>query len=45
MEYFGTSLIEAGHYRWNIDNGFQRMNYRFEQLPFNPENLTNSLRL
>jgi len=43
MEYFGTNLIEYGHYRWNIDDGFQQMNYRFEQLPFHPENLTNKL--
>jgi hypothetical protein len=43
MEYFGTNLTEHGHYHWNIDNGFQKMNYRFEELPFNPENLTNNL--
>ena len=44
MEYFGTNLTEAGHYRWNIDNGRMiKINYRFEELPFHPENLTNNL--
>ena len=43
MEYFGTSLTEHGHYRWDIDEGFRKMNYGFESLPFHPENLTNNL--
>lgn len=43
MEYFGTNLTEHGHYRWDIDEGFRRMNYSFDQLPFHPETLTNNL--
>lgn len=43
MEYFGTNLTEAGHYRWNIDDRMTKINYRFEELPFHPENLTNNL--
>ena len=44
MEYFGTNLTEAGHYRWDISNDRMiRINYRFEELPFHPENLTNNL--
>ena len=44
MEYFGTNLTEAGHYRWDISSDrMMRINYRFEELPFHPENLTNNL--
>lgn len=44
LEYFGTNLTEAGHYRWEL-NG-DRMagsNLRLRDLPFNPEELTNNL--
>jgi len=43
MEYFGTNLTEAGHYRWDIDEGFRRMNYSFKELPFNPEEINNNM--
>jgi hypothetical protein len=44
MEYFGTSLDVAGHYRVNIDNGFDyHQSLKFNDLPFNPEQLTNGL--
>ena len=44
MEYFGTDLRSAGHYRVNIDNGFgYHQSIRFDDLPFNPEQLTNGL--
>lgn len=44
MEYFGTNLNDAGHYRWNIDNDFfQGGSINFNGLPFNPEELTNHL--
>lgn len=44
MEYFGTDLQVAGHYRVNIDNGFSyHTSIRFNDLPFNPEELTNGL--
>ncbi len=44
MEYFGTNLMEAGHYRWNMDGfSMERKGLRFNDLPFNPEELTNGL--
>jgi len=45
MEYFGTNLTEAGHYRWFLDDDVMVKNraYRFDDLPFHPENLTNNL--
>lgn len=44
MEYFGTDLQAAGHYRVNIDNGFGcNPSLRFGDLPFDPERLTNEL--
>lgn len=44
IEYFGTSLSENGHYRWILEE--DRSVYkglRFEDLPFDPEGLTNNL--
>lgn len=45
MEYFGTDLKSAGHYRWNIDNGtMSKMYCHFlSGLPFHPEQLTENL--
>ena len=44
MEYFGTSLTEAGHYRWDLSGGHMRCVWlRFEDLPFNPEALIKDL--
>jgi len=45
MEYFGTDLRSAGHYRWNLDNNsMTRMNCHFlSGLPFQPECLTENL--
>lgn len=46
MEYFGTDLMYHGHYRWNLDGDeyMQKMYNRFEELPFDPEGLTKTLR-
>lgn len=43
MEYFGTSLTEAGHYRRNLDNWY-KTSLRVDDLPFHPEHLTNNLK-
>jgi hypothetical protein len=44
MEYFGTDLDVAGHYRWNISgNKMIRLGIIFRDLPFNPEELNNHL--
>lgn len=44
MEYFGTSLSEHGHYRWILNKDSMYKTYlRFDDLPFNPEQLTNNL--
>lgn len=45
MEYFGTSLTEHGHYRWNLDKNQMIFSggLLFNDLPFHPENLTNNL--
>lgn len=40
LNYFGTSLREAGHYFWNLDEDIlSRSRLSFSDLPFNPENL------
>ena len=47
MEYFGTNLREAGHYRWSLDGEYMVYSPKgmlnFNDLPFHPENLTNNL--
>lgn len=44
MEYFGTSLTESGHYRFNMDSERMEKTWqKFDDLPFHPENLTNNL--
>ena len=44
MEYFGTNLIDYGHYRWLLtENGLSKQWNKFDELPFHPENLTNNL--
>lgn len=44
MEYFGTNLTEAGHYRWDLNNDyFQGGSINFNGLPFDPEGLTKHL--
>ena len=44
LEYFGTSLYEHGHYRWILEEPGMVCKYlRFEDLPFDPEGLTNNL--
>ena len=41
MEYFGTSLDTAGHYFWELDeNGMRQTRQWFDEIPFNPEELT-----
>ena len=44
MNYFGTDLTTHGHYRFVLDyHRMSKVTYRFEQLPFHPEELTNNL--
>lgn len=44
MEYFGTDLRQAGHYRWILsESGMRENGLRCNDLPFNPEELTNNL--
>ena len=44
MEYFGTNLTSAGHYRWNLNNDYlQSGSIDFHGLPFNPEGLTKDI--
>ena len=45
MEYYGTNLTEAGHYRWSLDGKVmvKHRSYRCADLPFHPETLTNNL--
>jgi hypothetical protein len=44
MEYFGTNLMEHGHYRWILTkDGMQKNWKRVNDLPFDPERLTNGL--
>ena len=44
MEYFGTNLTEYGHYRWDMDKEDMYKKWtKFDDLPFNPESLTNNL--
>lgn len=42
MEYFGTNLREAGHYRWLLtEKGMEKNWSKFDDLPFHPEYLNN----
>lgn len=44
MEYFGTNLIEHGHFRFNMDDeNMVKMYNNFKDLPFHPEELTDNL--
>jgi len=47
MEYFGTNLLECGHYRFELDGDYMRKTYNnypyFNDLPFHPEKITNNL--
>lgn len=44
MEYFGTDLENHGHYRWDISEScMQKSRLSFNDLPFDPEQLTNNL--
>jgi len=44
MHYFGTNIIESGHYRWNVTNeGLRNRSLKFDDLPFHPEYLTSKL--
>jgi hypothetical protein len=41
MEYFGTDLREAGHYRWDVGVESIYKNWKnLRDLPFDPERLT-----
>ncbi len=44
MEYFGTNFRDYGHYIFNIDGQYMlKIGIRIDELPFNPEQLTNEL--
>ncbi len=44
MEYFGTSLSETGHYRWDLSGEYMHCLWlQFKDLPFDPERLTITL--
>ena len=47
MEYFGTSLTDHGHYRFDMTGNYMEKTYNnyphFKDLPFHPENITNNL--
>lgn len=38
--YYGTNLTSYGHYFWHVtDTGLKSVNIRFQDIPFNPEEL------